>query len=240
MSTINLLYQSRYPINDNISVEIPTVGQILDHEDDYYSVINAFTSMPIDMIVPLDDAGIDFTSLTEWDLFLLMFNGIKGMDTHLVLGDLDLSRFEMNINEQNNSIILLDRSNGFVIDRATHGKIASILRTIHHLKKDRRKPANEEAKQYMIQRAHEKARRQKNRKTVSQLESLIIAMVNCEQFKYDFDGVRDLTIYQFRESVRQVIRKNDYNNLMHGVYSGTVNVKELSQDAMNWLASTTQ
>ncbi len=237
MSTINLLYKSRYPINEHISIEIPTVGQILDHEDDYYSVINAFTAMPIDMIVPLDDAHIDFTSLTEWDLFILMFKGIQEQDTSLILGDLDLSKFVMDVNPQNGSIILKDRSSGIVIDRAIHGKIATVLRTIHHLEKNRRKPANEEAKAYMIQRAREKARRHKHRKSVSQLESLIVAMVNSEQFKYDFEGVRNMTIYQFRESVRQVIRKNDYNNLMHGVYAGTVNVKELSQDAMNWLTS---
>lgn len=235
MSTINLLYQSRYPINDNISVEIPAVGQILDCEDDYYSVVNAFTAMPIDMIVPLDDANIDFTTLTEWDLFILMFKGVQEQDTSLVLGNLDLSKFVMDVSPQNGSIILKDRKTGVVIDRAIHGKIATVLRTIHHLEKNRRRPANEEAKAYMIQRAHEKAKRQKNRKTVSQLESLIVAMVNCEQFKYDFEGVRNMTIYQFRECVRQVIRKNDYNNLMHGVYAGTVNVKELSQDAMNWL-----
>ena len=235
MATINLLYKSRYPINDNISIEIPTVGQILDCEDDYYSVVNSFTAMPIDMIVPLDDANIDFTTLTEWDLFILMFKGVQEQDTSLVLGDLDLRKFVMDVNPQNSSIILKDRKSGIVIDRAIHGKIATVLRTIHHLEKNRRKPANEEAKAYMIQRAHEKAKRQKNRKTVSQLESLIVAMVNCEQFKYDFEGVRKMTIYQFRECVRQVIRKNDYNNLMHGVYAGTVNVKELSQDAMNWL-----
>ena len=128
MATINLLYQSRYPINDSISVEIPTVGQILDCEDDYYSVINAFTAMPIDMIVPLDEAKIDFTTLTEWDLFILMFKGVQEQDTSLVLGNLDLSKFVMDVSPQNGSIILKDRKTGVVIDRAIHGKIATVLR----------------------------------------------------------------------------------------------------------------
>ena len=64
---------------------------------------------------------------------------------------------------------------------------------------------------------------------------MIVALVNTEQFKYDFDGVRDLTIYQFNESARQIIKKIDYDNRMRGVYAGTVDIKDLSQDDLNWL-----
>jgi hypothetical protein len=60
-------------------------------------------------------------------------------------------------------------------------------------------------------------------------------MVNTEQFKYDFEGTRELSIYQFNESVQQIIKKTDYDNRMYGVYAGTVNPKELSKDDLNWL-----
>lgn len=78
-------------------------------------------------------------------------------------------------------------------------------------------------------------RRQKNRATDSQLEELIVAMVNTEQYHYGFEGTRELSIYQFNESVHQVIKKIDYDNRMHGIYSGTVSAKDLSQDDLNWL-----
>ena len=41
--------------------------------------------------------------------------------------------------------------------------------------------------------------------------------------------------YQFNESVRQIIKKIDYDNKMHGIYAGTVSAKDLSQDDWNWL-----
>ena len=44
-----------------------------------------------------------------------------------------------------------------------------------------------------------------------------------------------LSIYQFNESVQQIIKKVDYDNIMHGVYSGTVDVKKISQTDLNWL-----
>lgn len=235
MSTLNLLYKKQYEINDSIKIVIPSVGEIIDNEDNYYSIITVLTAMPIDLMVPLDDAGIDYTEINEYDLFLLMSAGLKAQDTSLVFGDLDLTKFEISVNQQNGKIVLYDAENDIVIDRATHARIAGVLRKIHHLEKNRRKPANKEAKEYMLKRAREKMRRNRNRKQESQLEPLIIAMVNAEQYKYDFEGTRELSIYQFNESVRQIIKKVDYDNRMYGIYAGTINAKELSQDDLNWL-----
>lgn len=235
MAIRNLLYNREYPINDAIKIYIPTVGEVVDCEDNYYRLISVLTATPTDMMVQLDDAGIDFTSIDEYDLFLLMFTALKTMDTHLVFGNLDLSKFNTVVSKQNGNIMLLDEDNGIGIDRAIHCRIIEALRIIHHLEKNRRKPANPEAKEFMLKRARDKMRRRKNRTESSQLESLIIAMVNTEQYKYDFEETKKLSIYQFNESVRQVIKKVDYDNRMHGVYAGTINVKELSQDELNWL-----
>lgn len=235
MSTINLLYQRQYAINDSIKIIIPTVGEIIDNEDNYYNLVSLLTAMPIDLLVRLDEIGIDFTEINEYELFILLFEGLKDQDTNLVFGDLDLSKFEIMINQQNGNVVLRDEENDITIDRAIHGQIAGVLRKIHHLEKNRRKPANEDAKKYMLERARAKMKRNKNRKQESQLESLIVAMVNTEQYKYDFERTRELSIYQFNESVRQIIKKVDYDNRMHGVYAGTISVKDMSPDDLNWL-----
>jgi hypothetical protein len=235
MPTLNLLYQRQYKINDDVQIVIPTVGEIIDDEDAYYGLVSLLTAMPIDMMVPLSDAGVDFTKINDYELFLMLFSGIKTQDTHLVFGDLDLSKFELATNSNNDTVVLWNQETNVVIDRAIHGQIANTLRKIHHLEKNLRKPGNDEAKEYMIQRARDKQRRNRNRKTESQLESLIVAMVNSEQYKYDFEGTRELSIYQFNESVRQIINKVDYQNRMIGVYTGNIDSKHLSQDDLNWL-----
>lgn len=235
MATLNLLYKQEYAINEHIKIQIPTVGEVLDNEDDYYTMVTMLTSMPIDMMVQLDDIGVDFTAINEYELFLILFNALKDKDTSLIFGELDLKPFKTAVNPQNNTVVLRNKETGVVIDRGIQGQIASVLRKIHNLKRNNRKPANKEAREYMLQRAREKMRRRSKRVNDSQLEELIVAMVNTEQFHYGFEGTRELSIYQFNESVRQVIKKIDYDNRMHGVYAGTVNAKELSQDDLNWL-----
>lgn len=235
MPTQNLLYKNQIAINDSISIVIPKVGEIIDDEDTYYNLISILTAMPIDYMVLLDDAGIDFTTINAYQMFIMLFRSVQERDTRLVFGDLDMSKFEIAVNEQNGNVVLLDKEHDIVIDRAIHGQIAGVLRKIHHLEMNRRKPANEEAKKYMLERARAKLARNKNRAQDSKLEPLIVAMVNTEQYKYDFESTRELSIFQFNESVRQIIKKVDYDNKMYGVYSGTINAKELSQDDLNWL-----
>lgn len=235
MPTQSLLYQKQVPINDSIHIVIPTVGEVIDNEDDYYSLVFALTASPIDMMVQLDDIGIDFTTINDYELFLLLFSSMQQQDTSLVFGDLDLKKFELAVSGQNSNLILVDKADNIIIDRAIHGQIANALRRIHHLEKNLKKPANKEAMAFMLERARAKLKRERNRKKESQTESLIVAMVNTEQFKYDFESTRSLSIFQFNESVHQIIKKVDYDNRMYGVYAGTINAKELSRDDLNWL-----
>ena len=93
----------------------------------------------------------------------------------------------------------------------------------------------DEAKKFLLQRARAKMKRHRNTSESSQLESLITAMVNTEQFPYNYEDVGQLSIYQFNESLQQVIKKIDFDNKMHGIYAGTLSAKDLSQDELNWL-----
>ena len=232
----SILFRRLYDINDHISVVIPTVRDVLANEDAYYELVTMFTAMPFDLMVMLDDAGIDFTQINEYELFLILFKEIRQRDLSMIFADLDLSRCDMAMKSDTKEVVIADKQTGdVIIDRLIHAQIANAIRKINNLEKNLRRPANEEARKYELEKARKKLKRRMRSKPESQLEPLIISMVNTEQFKYDFDTVQNLTIYQFNESVKQVVRKVNYDNRMYGVYSGTINAKELSQDDLNWL-----
>lgn len=235
MTSPSLLYKRSVKINDGIEIIIPTVGEVIDNEDDYYSAVTALTAMPIDMMVQLDDMGIDFAECGEYDLFLILSKSLRELDLSLVFGGFDFSKLKLSVNQTNGLLVLRDEESGVLIDPAVHAQIAETLRKIHHLTKNRKKAGNQEAKKYMLERARKKQKRAKSKKQNSQLEQLITAVVNAEQFKYNFEEVRDMSIYQFNESVRQIIKKTDYNNRMYGIYAGTIDPKNMSRDDLNWL-----
>ena len=232
--TGGLLYKREYAVNDFISVKIPTVGEILSREREYYEDVAMIVSTPSDMIAQLDGAGIDFTSIGEWDLFCLLFRELRERDLSMIFGELSLSGFEFAVSRQNGNTVLVDSSSGAVIDRAIHDKICRVLRQILGLTKNTKRPGNEEAKAFMIERAKKKLKR-KGKQTRSALEDMIVALVNTAEFPYDYNSVHDLTICQFNASLHQIIRKVRFDNLMIGCYAGTVDAKGLDQDEMTWI-----
>lgn len=240
----NLLYKRECKVNDKISIVIPTVGEIDDDMNNYYGLVSACTAMPIDMMVELDDMGIDFTEITPYELFITMFLVfLKGRDTHLLFGDLDLGNFsdEPGLDPNTGQMVLLDEKDDIVIDIGVYNKIADTLRYIHHMKKDKRKPVNKAAKDYLLERARIKRdRRRRNPDRYAdeetQLEDLIVAMVNTSEFPYDYDGARNLSIYQFNESIRQVKKKFDYDHYMLGIFTGKIDPNDINPKDLNWLS----
>lgn len=230
----SILYKTEYKINDYITLKIPTVGDVIDHEDIYYDSVSWITATPFDMMAQLDDMNIDFTQITDWDLFCILFSELQTRDLSLIFKDIQLSDFTMAVNKQNGLIVFVNQSTGAVIDRAIHHEICKFLRTILCFEKNEKRPANEDAKKFMIERAKRKLRRRpKGNKSL--LEDQIVALVNTPGFPYDYQSTLGLTIYQFNMSLRQVVKKDAYDKLMTGCYAGTININDLNPDELNWI-----
>ena len=58
-SFLNSTYINIVP---NLSIRIPTVGEILEDEDNYYSIVSSLTASPFQYMVQLDDMAIDYTN----------------------------------------------------------------------------------------------------------------------------------------------------------------------------------
>ena len=236
----SILYAHSYPINDKIAITIPTVGQVIDDEENYNSIMAAVTAYPQDFMVELDDIGIDFADITPYELFLLLFPGLKDVDTSLVLGGLKVENFKRVVNPQNEEIVLLDKENDIVIDKHIHHMMRTALYQINHIERHDTTPGNSAARDYMIERARKKKKRvMRRRKNVQKtgLEELIVSLVNSEQYKYNFEETRNLSIYQFYSSLHQIVKKTNYNNLMIGYYTGSIESKSIKRSELNWLTS---
>lgn len=236
----SILYADHIKINDAISVVVPSVGEVFDAEDDYFSAVSSIVATPYDMMVQLDDKGIDFTTIDAFDLFCMLFRELQNSDTSLIFGDLDLSKFEPAVNRNTKEMVFLDREDDIVIDRVIHNTIADALRRILYIKKNIKKPGNEEARKYMIRIARmnqrKEARKQKEKQT-TQLEDIVVSLVNTGEFPYTYQSVRDISIYQLYSSMHQVAHKIKYDNTMHGYYAGTVKLEDLSMEDRSWLKS---
>lgn len=228
----SLLNLSSIEIIPNLSIRIPTIGEILEDEQHYYNLISSITATPFQYMVQLDDMGIDFTTISDYQLFMMLFPVLANGDIRILFGDIDLSDMKMEINSQ----ILYSKKNNIIIDEFVYSQIADSIRKINSLKKDSRKPGNNEAKEFRIKLERKKQKRNAKKPYEAYLEKLVVALVNRADFKYNYNQVNDLTIYQFNQSFEQLKTNINYNNTMIGVYAGTVDISKLKdKSSLSWL-----
>lgn len=217
-----------------ILIRIPTVREVLEDEFFYYNIISTLTASPFQYMVQLNDIfGIDYTSITDFDLFKMLFPLYCKSDLSILFGDLDISGFIVKNEHQG---YLYNSNNNIEINEKVYYDLVNIIRKINLLEKVKYKPGNESAKKYLLEKERKKLKRNKKKKQEPYLERLIIAMVNCSDFPYDYDSCMDLSIYRFNQSFKQIQHKIVFDNTMIGVYSGTVDTSKLSnKDALSWI-----
>ena len=218
-----------------LSIRIPTVGEILEDEQNYYNIISSLTASPYQYMVQLNDVfHIDYTTITDYELFMMLFSAYLQSDLSIVFGDLNISDFKIKTDNQQD--ILMSPSSGIEINEKVYNDLANIIRKINLLEKVNYKPGNESAKKYLLEKERKRQKRNAKKPYEPYLEKIVIALVNTNEFPYDYDSCMDLSIYRFNQSFKQIQHKIAFDKTMIGVYAGTVDTSKLSnKDNLTWI-----
>ena len=234
----SLLNATSVDIVPNLSIRIPTVGEILEDEDKYYEIVSSLTATPFQYMVQLDDMGIDYTQITDYQLFMMLFPMYAKSDLSLLFSDLDTSDFGIYINQQDNSQVIYSPNNNIIIDELIYNDLADTIRKINLFEKVKSKPGNESARKYLLEKERKKQKRNAKKPKEPYLEKLVIALVNTSEFPYNYETCMDLSIYKFNQSFKQIQQKITFDNTMIGVYAGTVDTSKMTnKDALSWISS---
>lgn len=234
----SLLNATSVDIVPNLSIRIPTVGEILEDEDKYYEIVSSLTASPFQYMVQLDDMGIDYTKITDYQLFMMLFPMYAKSDLSLLFSDLDTSDFGIYINQEDNSQVIYSPNNNIIIDELIYNDLADTIRKINLFEKVKSKPGNESARKYLLEKERKKQKRNAKKPKEPYLEKLVIALVNTSEFPYNYETCMDLSIYKFNQSFKQIQQKITFDNTMIGVYAGTVDTSKMTnKDALSWISS---
>ena len=218
-----------------LSIRIPTVGEILEDEQNYYNIISSLIASPYQYMVQLNDVfHIDYTTITDYELFMMLFSAYLQSDLSIVFGDLNISDFKIKTDNQKD--ILMSPSSGIEINEKVYNDLANIIRKINLLEKVNYKPGNESAKKYLLEKERRRQKRNAKKPYEPYLEKIVIALVNTSEFPYDYDSCMDLSIYRFNQSFKQIQHKIAFDKTMIGVSAGTVDTSKLSnKDVLTWI-----
>lgn len=238
LDELQLYFGEDYVVNSKIVIHQPTIGEIVEYgEKEYYSMIHTLTCIPSDMKSQLWDLGIDYMEIEDFDLFMLLTRGLKHIDTQILFGDLDFSRFEIMINKQNNKQVLYDASTDTLIDELAYMKIVNYLRKLHGIKPKIEHATTKTVKKILIQLDRERIAKAKNQPYKSQLKELISAMMRYPGFKYKKNELKECGLYEFMDTVQGAQIYVSSTALLQGSYSGMIDTSKIDKKNFNWLRS---
>ena len=221
-----------------ITIHQPTLEEICSYgECAYWNMIYTLTSVGADLKFQLYDMGIDYTVISDFELFYsLLCRSYDQSKTWILTGELDLTEFQLFSKEDSDRKFLYNSRQDILMEEDSYLRFAEILRSIHGLKRNSQLPANETTKQILIEDAREAYEQRKDKPYVSQLKNLISAMVNSEGFKYSHSQVWDMKINAFLDSVKRISKIKNAEALLQSGYSGFgVNLKEIPEKQLNWM-----
>ena len=239
MDELSLYFGDPYVVNDYITITLPKIGELVKYgERQYFNMIQTITAIPSEMKSQLWDMGIDWTKITDFQLFQLLAPTLPKDKTSIIFGEFDFQALRLSDNPQNETIVLKNANTGAVLDELAYGKMHAYLCAAHNLTKKVEKAANEFTKKFMIDEDRQKLQYNSKQPYKSFLRPLISA-VKCRQ-GYTLDYVRHMGLYEFMDDVSrlQIIVSTDA--LLHGAYSGMMDTKKVPKKDFDWCREITK
>ena len=230
---LKLYFGDPYIVNNYLTIYQPTIGDIIDYgEREYFSMINTLTAIPSEMKSMLWDSGIDWTKITDFQLFTMFAPSLSQKQTKIVLGDIDLQRMKPVENLQNGEIVLRDSVTGAVIDELAYMTMSAYLCKLHNLTKKVEKAGNKFTKQVLIDED-----RQKREYSAKQpYKSFLMPLVSSVKVRqaYTKDYIRNMGLYEFFDDLSrlQIIVSTDA--LLNGMYSGFCDTSKIPKKNFDW------
>ena len=247
LKNVSLIGRRKYKINEDISVYIPTIGEIRgDCDEDeigYQEMVNLFMVTSTNYMVELDNMGINFENISDWQLFGMLFSGLNGRNLSLLFGVDAIANFQMQMcNEDNSIFYIIDEKANIKITQEEYEKISIILCKINNVTKEHRKFSNEFSRKHAIERLITVSKRNKERNknsSSSYLDNYITALVCTADFPYNYETVLNVTLHDFIASIKQIKKKYSVDNYHLGIYTGNIDINKskISQKDLDWFVT---
>lgn len=252
MNKFSLLGKSTYKVNDYITIKIPKIREIWGANDKYeklyLSMASLFIQTPTDMMIELDDLGIDWTEISEYDLFVISMGAFLSDINNDNISATWNSLFEgldykdISIQSlQDGKCAFVNSKNQIIFDLRIYELISDLLCAVLLTSKNREyaKVPEIDTRKYILERARLKHERRlnklKNTKEItssSALDGVILFLVNNHNFKYNFETINDLSIYDLYACYKQINKNQEIDGLMTGYWYGNVDLSKISDSKL--------
>lgn len=222
-----------------IQINQPTIGDVVRFgEKPFYSTLSIFVTNTTTYRLTLWEMGLDWNEVSDFELFIMLKNGINADASALMFGDLDWSKFELSqktIGEEK-KIILYDAENGIEINEEVYFHISQYLRAVFNMTPEEKITTDKILRQWYITKdQRQKAIDEEKGEEPTSIQSIISACVNHPGFKYNLEELKNVGVCQFYDSVKRIQVYENTTALLGGMYSGMIDSSRLKESDYNFM-----
>jgi hypothetical protein len=233
------LYMSEdIKIANGIVLKCPKIRDVAEFgESAYFSMANTICATPSSMMVALDDMKLNYMKVSDFELFMMLCQSLKPEATHLLLGDLDLTKFKPRPYGPTQDVVLVyegteNDEHPIVINPIIHEVLTTYIRKMHNFKKEVKKAGNEITRKMLIRLARQDAEMAKNKPHESFLRPVISA-VKC-RMGYEMSYIKNMGIFELMDDLSRLNIIIQADAALGGMYSGFVDTKKMDKTVLNW------
>ena len=230
---LKLYIGDAYIINDQIKILQPTVRQIAEFgERDFFSMVHTVTAIPSDMKASLDDMGLDWMEVDDFELFVMLSQTLTPDKTCLLFGDLDFSKLRpFQHPHAEGEIILADKDTGILVDKMIYLRIVSYLRKAFNITPKIEKAANKMTKKILIEEDRRRLLLNKDKP----FKSFLLPLISSVKVKqcYTKEYVLNMGYVEFMDDVARLQVINNADHLLSACYAGTIDMKKINKAELN-------
>lgn len=233
-------------IAPKLRIRQPTLGEIEggdsgdgeESEKRFFSVVHTILATPTDLMAQLDEKGLRYEEISNYQLFMLLFPQIEKRDAAFLFGEgLDPADFiPTEVDNQPGRVVLGNAKDEIVIDEIGYRAIVNYICKFMNMEQTRFiKNGNEFTRMVRMELAYEEWEEAKRKPFSSPLKTLISTMTNMEGFKYGWYDVWDMKIGAFMDAVSRIQTIVSARALLNGCYSGNIDVSKIDKSQLNYM-----
>ena len=267
---INLLkiyFGDPYPITDQITLQQPTIGEIIDYgEDKFYAVLLMFIGNTTYRKYFLWQNGIDWNKISDYELFCSLVKNLPMEETSFFFKDIDFEGFDIYelpdpppeepvpeghkltqtekrtrlFNKFDLAHTFYNKDQDIEINCETYKYLVKVMRTMFQIFPKTEYAANKATKELMIEEEENKLKQLEKEggdDDSSTLLPMISACVNHPGFKYKTTELRDVGMYEFMDSVKRLQIYESTRALYAGMYSGFADLSKVPKEQFDFMRS---
>ena len=227
-----------------IRIVQPTINDIIAiGESNFYLGLSPFLYNSTTIRVELWDLPerVDWCQVKDIEVFgfLKTIFQVNDLAVRLIFPDYRIENMQLQQYQDSNSddikLCLYDFENDFYLTEFEYMEIAEYLRELLDYHPRIEKAKGQITKQWMIDEEKMNAVQKKNKESSFSLLPLMSACINHPGFKYKSQELKDIGIYEFKDSVQRLQVYESTRALLSGSYSGFCDTSNVPKDQFNFM-----